>query len=108
MHVAAGAIPLHAQMGVVVLPGAGAAQVEEDLDRFPDGRAADRAEIAFVGQQAVFGEYRRIGLRIAAVVGPGIAGEQVEDVEPILGGHAHLRELLTTLRLTSPSPGPLG
>ncbi len=96
MHVAANPVADHAQMSIVVLPGAGAANVEIGLDRLADRGPADRVEVALVGQQAVFREHFGISLGVAAVVGPGIAGEQVEDVETILGGHAHLRPLLTS------------
>src|SRR5258708_27251859 len=90
-HRAAFPVAVYPQMVVEVLRAAELPPADELLAEAGDGGAALEASAVHALHDAVLGEQRRHALGVAGVVGPGITGEQVEDVQAVFRAHAMLR-----------------
>ena len=72
-----------------MLPGVRPAQREEVLDGLADLRSAHGLQILPVLQHAIGCENGCVRVGVTTVIRPGVPGEEIEDVETVLGSHAH-------------------
>jgi len=84
-------IAVDPQVVVEVLRAAELRSADELLAEPGDGGAALEAAAVHALHRAVLGEQRGHARGVAGVIGPSVAGEQVEDVQTIFRAHAMFR-----------------